>query len=174
MMAQDKFFLGPGTLWLDHVPLSDYLVKYKYVRGCSRYVDGAGLAEQQAALLHYQQDSLQHLSKEVIWFLCYFSPTELHLIFLIEQIIQSCPSLKSFYSIPWTFTRLSRGQFEVPKANKLVNGCRYCGCRKIWVSMSEHKMEVPHRCKAWNLIVVSRFWDHYFSGHSSCRFIYWP
>jgi hypothetical protein len=30
-----------------------------------RYVDGGGLAEQQAALLHYQQDNLQYLSKEV-------------------------------------------------------------------------------------------------------------
>lgn len=31
----------------------------------SRYVDGGSLAEQQAALLHYQQDNLQYLSKEV-------------------------------------------------------------------------------------------------------------
>ena len=34
----------------------------------SRYVDGGGLAEQQAALLHYQQDNLQYLSKEVCFF----------------------------------------------------------------------------------------------------------
>jgi chromosome segregation ATPase len=31
-----------------------------------RYVDSGGLAEQQAALLHYQQDNLQHLSKEIL------------------------------------------------------------------------------------------------------------
>lgn len=31
-----------------------------------RYIDGGGLAEQQAALLHYQQDNLQYLSKEIL------------------------------------------------------------------------------------------------------------
>jgi hypothetical protein len=39
----------------------------QYLLSCTnfRYVDSGGLAEQQAALLHYQQDNLQHLSKEV-------------------------------------------------------------------------------------------------------------
>lgn len=32
----------------------------------TRYVEGGGLAEQQAALLHYQQDNLQYLSKEIL------------------------------------------------------------------------------------------------------------
>ncbi|KAG0557705.1 hypothetical protein M758_11G146400 [Ceratodon purpureus] len=31
-----------------------------------RYIDGGGLAEQQAALLHYQQDNLQYLSQEIL------------------------------------------------------------------------------------------------------------
>ena len=40
-------------------------VSLKDVIMLCRYVDGGGLAEQQAALLHYQQDNLQYLSQEV-------------------------------------------------------------------------------------------------------------
>jgi hypothetical protein len=40
-------------------------VSLKDVIMLCRYVDGGGLAEQQAALLHYQQDNLLYLSQEV-------------------------------------------------------------------------------------------------------------